>query len=197
MEEEWRDIVIEKNGVLYDYSGLYQVSNLGKVRSLHYCGKGGIKVLKQNTTKGGYKTIPLQKNNDKQCFLVHRLVATMFIDNPNNLPEVNHKDEDKTNNHINNLEWMSKQDNIIYGTARQRTGEKLKGRKLSEQHKQKIKRSKKVICIETGQIFDTCKEAGEWCGVKRGCITNCCRGRSKTAGGYHWMYYDDYLRESK
>lgn len=196
MEEVWKDIVIEKNGVLYDFTGKYQVSNYGRVRSLHYCGKGPIKVLKQSTNNG-YMTVCLSSYSKRSYFLVHRLVATAFLPNANNLPEVNHKDEDKTNNHVDNLEWMSKQDNIVYGTARQRTGEKLKGKKLSEEHKRKIRRSKKVICLETGQVFNTIKEASEWCNTGKANVCSCCKGRNKTAGGYHWEYIEEYLTESK
>ena len=98
MTEIWKDIP--------GYEGLYQVSNLGQVRSLKF---GKIKILKQED-KNGYKRIQLKKKH----FLVHRLVAICFIDNPLNYPIINHKDEDPSNNKIDNLEWCSIQYNNNY-----------------------------------------------------------------------------------
>ena len=106
MTEEWRDIK--------GYEGLYQVSNLGNVRSLHWYGGDTIKnrALVNHTT--GYLMVSL--SNKKKCkpFLVHRLVAEAFIPNPNNYGFVNHKDENKQNNCVDNLEWCTKSYNAIY-----------------------------------------------------------------------------------
>lgn len=202
MQEEWRDIVIEKNGVIYDYTGLYQVSNFGRVRSL---GKGKThkqeKILKTKQNKNGYLRVGLSKNGKKEYFSIHRLVATAFIPNPDNLLQVNHKNELKHDNVWTNLEWVTQQYNIQYSSYK-RKGENspLYGKPLSEEHKQKISENhantkgsnngnaKKVLCIETGQIFGCIKDANEWLG--KGDIGACLKGRAKTAGGYHWQYID-------
>lgn len=114
--EEWRDII--------GYDGLYQVSNLGRIKRLsrtivsnnrsQFSVKE--KILKLGTHKRGYKTIMLHKNKKHKLWLVHRLVALNFIPNPNNLPQINHKDEDKTNNCVENLEWCTNEYNAHYGT---------------------------------------------------------------------------------
>lgn len=97
------------------YDGLYEVSNLGNVKSL----RSG-KILKQSNDSHGYKMVSLTKNGKSRCFGIHRLVAMTFIPNPENLPEVNHKDESHDNNSVENLEWCSRKYNLNYGTYRER-----------------------------------------------------------------------------
>lgn len=178
MQEVWKDIIIEKNGVLYDYTGLYQVSNLGRVRSLKTN-----KTMKFGSGKGGYLRVGLHKNKKQEWYSVHRLVATAFVPNPNNLPEVNHLDENTSNNHVDNLEWCTRKENNDYGTRNERVGKVLsKTRKGSNNPK-----AKKVVCVETGQIFNCVKEAKQ---LYKGDISACARGKQKTAGGYHWQYVD-------
>lgn len=132
MSEIWMDIK--------DFEGLYQVSNLGRVRSLDkiilqhkygaspnlYRRKG--KILKQAITKEGYYMVSLFDNNKGKSYLVHRLVATAFILNPNNYRVVNHKDENKLNNNLDNLEWCTDKYNLNYGGARERLSKSCKGR---------------------------------------------------------------------
>lgn len=205
MQEEWRDIVIEKNGVVYDYTGLYQVSNLGRVKTL---GKGKTqkkdKILKTKPSKNGYVIVNLYKEGNRTAFYIHRLVATMFIPNPNNLAEVNHISEIRHENHVENLEWCDREYNTKYGTRLKKISDSLKGKpsyrkgkSVSEERKQKQrevmkgKNGKKVICLETGQVFGCIKEASEWCGLKSPTgINACCKGKRKTAGNYHWQYVD-------
>lgn len=116
MEELWKDIK--------DYEGLYKISNKGNIVSLPRKGaKGGL--LKQTKDKDGYLCVGLNKNNSRKTFKVHRLVAMAFIPNPNNLPEVNHKDEIKSNNYVENLEWCHHDYNSRYGTRGKRIGEAL------------------------------------------------------------------------
>ena len=120
MEEIWKDIK--------GYEGLYQVSNLGRVKSLgrwvykEYRGKRwqGEKILKQIKNKFGYLRVYLYKNRKAKCYAIHRLVAQVFIPNPYNLPQVNHKDEDKSNNRVDNLEWCTSFYNNEYGTRKKR-----------------------------------------------------------------------------
>ena len=135
MDEMWKDIE--------GYEGLYQVSNTGQAKSLNYKGSGEAKLLKQSTNKQGYKRITLCKNGKTKRYSVHRLVALAFIPNPDNLPIINHKDENPSNNNVNNLEWCTYKYNINYGTARKRAGEKMRGKTLSEEHKKKISKNNK------------------------------------------------------
>ena len=128
-------------------------------------------------------------------FTVHRLVATAFIPNDNNLPFVNHKDENRQNNNVDNLEWCTPKYNVTYGTARQRASDKLCGVPRTEEVKKKISknhhnvsggsnpRARKVICINTGEVFPTIKDAAKWCGKKgTTSIRKCCRGLQETCG---------------
>lgn len=137
------------------YEGLYAVTSCGKVWS--YRSK---KFLKLHDI-GGYLQVDLRLNNNHDFRLIHRLVAEAYIPNPNNLPQVNHKDEDKSHNWINNLEWCDAKYNICYSKA------------------------KKVICVETGQIFNSVREAGEWINRYPYNITRAIE-RNGTCGGYHW-----------
>ena len=110
MEKEiWKDI----DG----YEGLYQVSNLGRVKSLHHNKE---KILKGSYNSKGYYFVKLCKNGISKSIFVHRLVAQEFIPNPDNLPIVNHKDENPRNNNVDNLEWCTQKYNANYGTVRER-----------------------------------------------------------------------------
>lgn len=112
MEEIWKDIK--------GYEGLYQVSNLGRVKSLDYRHKGTSKVMSPGKQKNGYLNVGLWSGRKKETKYVHRLVAEAFVPNPNNWPEVNHKDECLTNNVASNLEWCTSEYNANYGTRNQR-----------------------------------------------------------------------------
>ena len=135
MEEIWKDII--------NYEGKYEVSNLGRVRSLSYNGTGEIKLLKPGTNKRGYKRVGLCKNGKTKHYYVHRLVAITFIPNPDDLSIVNHKDENPANNNVNNLEWCTSEYNNNYGTRNERASESHKGKSFSEEHKKKLSESKK------------------------------------------------------
>lgn len=181
MTEQWKPIIIEQNGVKYDFTDKYEVSNLGRVRSLNYRNKRIPQVIKlRKGNRNGYMHITL----DGTSFLVHRLVATMFIPNPNNLPVVNHRDENPSNCHVDNLEWCTVKYNTNYGTC---------PRRMSEAQ------SKKVRCVETGQEWDSAKKAQEDLGIKSG-ISACLAGKQKTAGKHpitgeklHWECVEEEL----
>lgn len=126
----WKDIE--------GFEGLYQVSNTGRVRSLNYLHTGKTKVMKQNTDKDGYRNITLKNNNKCKTYFIHRLVALAFIPNPLNLPQVNHIDENKTNNAVWNLEWCTQEYNINYGTRNKRISEARKGRQFTKETKRKM-----------------------------------------------------------
>lgn len=137
MQEIWKDIK--------GYEGLYQVSNLGRIRSTDKIVKRGKNgdyfrkgiILKPQKSKNGYLVCKLSKNGICPSKNIHRLVAEAFIDNPNNYPCINHKDENKQNNIVDNLEYCSYEYNNNYGTKKERIKEKLTGRKLSEETKRK------------------------------------------------------------
>lgn len=235
MQEIWKDIKFtDTDGIEYDYTGLYQVSNMGRVRSIErYDANGHLlkeRVLKSYMDKQGYLYNVLCKNGKTKNFKTHRLVAHMFVDNPK--PKefiiVNHKSEVKNDNVWTNLEWCDFKYNSNYGTCRQRQADKIKGenhwnygrkaseetrekisekgkgRKFSEEHKRKIGEAqkgskhwnaKKVMCVETGEIFDCIKDAERE--IKINNIGKCCRGKQGYAGRHpktneklHWKFVE-------
>ena len=158
------------------YEGQYEVSDKGRVRSLKY---GKERILKPGRNNCGYLIAGLCNNGEHKWYSVHRLVAQTFIPNPNNLPEVNHKDEDKENNSVHNLEWCSSKYNANFGTRTQRQAEKL---------------SKPVLQYSLDGEF--VKEWSSTIGVERNLgylhnnISNCCNGKRKSAYGYIWKFKD-------
>lgn len=189
MKEIWKDIE--------GYEGLYQVSNLGRIKSLKRKDSLGRtiqeKILKLSKTSWGYFRITLKKENKRKNFLVHRLVAKTFIPNPNNYLEVNHKDEDKLNNEIENLEWCDRNYNANYGTIKERLAEQARKRVGV-----KSPVARKVRCITTGEIFTTIREASKKFNINACNISDCCRGKQKSAGKHPitkerlvWRYYDE------
>lgn len=226
-QEIWKDIIIERNGVVYDYTGLYQVSNLGRVKSISNNKTKKEKILKCRRSNG-YLYVALRVNRDVKQYGVHRLVANAFIPNPDNLPVVNHRDECKINNCVNNLEWCTHKYNINY--SKDKIGEALRGNQLSNKHKHSISESlkgrifedthrhniseslkgcknpnaRKIICVETKQVFDTITEAEKWCkcsSVKQHLSNpNRCKSAGKhpeTGEKLHWMYYEEWLKLQK
>ena len=109
------------------YEGLYQISNYGNVKSLNYKKTGKDGLLKPQYDSDGYCQVSLYKHHKGKSFPIHRLVAEHFIDNPDNLYEVNHKDENKLNNCVDNLEWCSHEYNCNYGTRNKRHSEYMIG----------------------------------------------------------------------
>ena len=121
MKETWKPI---KN-----YEGLYEVSNKGQVRSLNYKRTGEIKILKLRVDKYGYLQVHLSKNGKHYAKSIHRLVAQTFIPNPNNYSQVNHKDEKRDNNNVENLEWCNCKYNNNYGNRNKKISESISGEK--------------------------------------------------------------------
>lgn len=147
------------------------------------------RLLKQQRNKSGYKTITLCKDSHKKTFLVHRLVAETFIRNDSNLPEVNHKDENKDNNSVGNLEWCTHCYNSHYGVnapAKQMRKETI--------HKANDATRKVVIQFllngEKVREYQSAKDASALTGISRANIQKCCSSntKNKTAGGYIWRY---------
>lgn len=164
--EIWKDIK--------GYENLYQVSNLGRVKSLN-----SGKIRKTSKERCGYISIALSKNGIKKQYKVHRLVAQAFLQNPYRLPQVNHKDENKTNNNVENLEWCTPKYNVNYGTAIKRRVDKQMNN---------TKRSKKVLCIEINTIYPSISEAQRQTGYSEKGISLCCRKLQEKCGGYHWTF---------
>lgn len=151
------------------YEGKYAVTSCGKVWSYK-----SQKFLKPFTDKDGYLLITLY-NGKAKTFTVHRLVALAYIPNAENKPQINHKDENRQNNSINNLEWVTAKENINYGTC------KIKSAKTRE---------KAVYCVELDKYYPSQKQAALELGINPACISSCIRGLTKTAGHYHWQKAD-------
>ncbi len=188
MEEIWRDID--------NYEGLYQVSSLGRVKSLgrfesgHY--RNGDKnasyyrkekILKPKTNKHGYYTVRLYKNGNGSYYLVHRLVANAFIPNPMNLPEIDHISTIRTENNVENLRWVDRNGNGNNPTTKKNMIEA-----------QTISCGRKVVCIKDGKIvktFDSISSAARYYDMKtHNSIWNCLKGKAKSAYGFKWRYAD-------
>ena len=156
------------------------------------------KLLKPSLSKCGYHSVELFNKHGSKRFLIHRLVAKAFIQNPFNLPQVNHKDENKTNNCINNLEWCTAKQNMNHGTAPKRRIESRKWFYQSEKIKTISRKNGKVVCKKVVQLtknnifvarFESIKQAATQLGINASAISYCCRGkRYKTVGGYKWKY---------
>ena len=179
MQEIWKTAVYD--GEIYEN---YEVSNMGRVRSLNYRRTGKIQVLNLRVNNSGYLMVGLRKDGKTKMCLVHRLIAYAFIEN-NDIEnkEVNHIDENKTNNRVENLEWCNREQNMNHGTRNERMAKTLKN-----------VRGKKIRCVETGEVFESIIEAERKLGLNSGNICTCCSKNYKTCGGYHWMYYEDYLK---
>ena len=167
MIEEFKEII--------GYEGLYWISNLSNVKSK-------FKQLKLCINKDGYYVVNLCKENHTKTFNVHKLVALHFIDNPNNLPQVNHKDECKTNNCVTNLEWCTQQQNHDYGTRNERTGR-------SQMNKQG---SKALLQYDLQgnfiKEFPSVSEASRELGKSQANISRCANGFKNQAYGFIWKF---------
>lgn len=170
-QEVWKDI--------QGYEGLYQASNLGRIRSMY-----SNKILKLGITNSGYYSITLSKNKAQKTICVHRIIAFAFIGNPPlaNM-EVNHKNGNKLDNRENNLEWLTKSENQLHAI-------KL-GYATPFKNREDYSRAKKVIQLKDNIIintFESTSQAGKITGFERTAIAACARGKLKTAYGYNWKY---------
>ena len=167
MIEIWKDVK--------DYEGLYQVSNLGRVKRV----KTG-RVLKPSKHTEGYSMISLYKNSIKSTKKIHRLVAQAFISNTDSKSQVNHIDEDKTNNRVNNLEWVTSKENNNHGTRTER-----------------MAKTKSIPIIATDLTtdestdFNSGKECARQLGLHKQHITDVLKGRRNHTGGYTFKYKEE------
>lgn len=179
MEEKWKTIEGYPN---------YQVSSLGRVKSIERKEKyknvyrtRKEKILKPNKHSNGYLLVKIFNEGKAKKILIHRLVASAFVQN-NSLfnNEVNHLDENKENNCASNLDWCTTEQNCNFGTRNERISKANKNGK----------KSKAVICIETSKIYPSTREIQRQFGFNQSSIQKCCVGKQKTSYGYHWRYVD-------
>lgn len=171
--EEWKDIK--------GYEGLYQISNKGNVKSLPKKKGNGtgyttdIKVLKPSINRYGYCVVNLSKNCELTYKQIHRLVAEAFIPNAEHKEQVNHINGIKTDNRVENLEWCTNGEN--------------------QTHRHKVLKQesygKPIICVENNKEYPSASVAGRSEKIDSSSIRACCRGKRKTAGGYHWKYKEE------
>ena len=192
MLEIWRTAIYKGE----PYEG-FEVSNLGKILSLNYKNTGRAELLNPGNDGGGYLQVCLSKNRKGKMCKVHRIIAETFLENPDNLPEVNHKDEDKTNNFVflnedgtvnkekSNLEWKNHRDNCNHGTRNERIA---KANKIAHTNG---KQSKKVLQFTLDDEFVREWPSASECGrngFNQGHVSACCRGEEKTYKGFKWCY---------
>lgn len=182
MKEIWKDIE--------GYDGTFQVSNLGRVKTFNYQHRGIERVLKPKKHNKGYLQIQLQKGDKNKTFTIHRLVAKAFIPNPNNLELINHKDENKQNNCVDNLEWCDRSYNARYSMLRH-------PERISHRH---YKSGRKVECRLNFKIHQFDMDGNfirEWensrtifkeTGMSDWAISEVCRGNRHKAYGFIWRY---------
>ena len=176
MSETWKDVA--------GYEGLYQVSDRGNVRSRRRHGsRGGI--LKPGTNGKGYLWVMLSLNGKTNVLYVHRLVAEAFIPNPSNFPVINHKDENPANNSVDNLEWCTQKYNCNYGTFGSKIAAKLKGRFNGSLAKAVLQYDKSGNLVRE---WPSAREVQRQTGFAQSHISECCRGKYKSAHGYIWKF---------
>ena len=210
MNEEWRQI--------QGYEGLYEVSNLGRVKSLKRGKCNNEKLLKlREGNRGGYLVVILYKDKKRTTYNVHKLVAMTFIPNPENKPFIDHINTIRTDNRVENLRWVTERENANNELTKKHISESKKGHKVSEETKKKIStinkgrkltdiqknklgesHKKKVVQLnkdtnELIKIWDSIKDAKIIGGFSSN-ISSCCKGKRKTSDGYKWMYYEDYMK---
>ena len=187
------------------YEGLYEASNLGQVRSVERVifsqRWGGHQlrhsvILKPSISSRGYKMVVLSKNGKRKAYSVHRLVATTFLPNPNNLPVINHKDQNKLNNKINNLEWCDQMYNFHYADADVRRAISQSLAKIGKHYSPRTEfkpgnvlscNLHPVFCIEKEKKYKSMKEACKECGISRSSILKSCKA-GKTIKGLTFKY---------
>lgn len=181
--EIWKPVV--------GYEGLYEVSNQGNVRSLNYRHHGKISVLKQAKIPQGYMFVYLSKNKKRKMFYVHRLVGQAFLENPYNYPEINHINEKQGDNRVDNLEWCSSKYNTNYSRKKhpERYFTSYKGERTNKKTKYSL--------LTVNQLTKDGELIKQWNNVaeivremkyNNFAITECCKGKRKTAYGYKWEF---------
>lgn len=192
MEEIWKNVV--------DYEGLYEVSNLGQVRSMPRKGTFRDKhILRQAKNNNGYPMVHLFKNGKGKAIAVHRIVAKTFLKNPLNKRDVNHIDGNKENNNISNLEWTTHTENMKHARKHNLIAISNnvinQGKKIGKKYGKKNgkKRAKKVIQYKDNNIlnvWNSLTEANKNTNVAISEISRCCNNKKAYAGGYQWSFLE-------
>lgn len=181
--EEWKDIC--------GYNGMYQISTLGRIRSTNYLRTGKTKILKQATNNCGYKYVVLRECGKKKNLYIHRLVASAFIDNTENLPEVDHIDTSKTNNVVTNLRWVSHEENQNNPISIQKMIENNVPTARGRCGKSHV-RSKSIIQYDMDGNFikewDSINLASIGLGLNISGISLCCNNIRNKRGGFIWKF---------
>ncbi len=203
MEEVWRPVV--------GLEGRYEVSNLGRVKTLHHMNSSRVQIMKTEFNGEDYERVEFRVDGVRHKYAVHRLVAEAFVPNPESKPCVDHIDGNRRNNHACNLRWCTHQENMNYPGVRktmsdQRMGNKnhMFGKKMPKEscEKMSIAHKKLVGAKHPGSIpvaqysldgtfmrqWSCASDASSSTGINRGAIQNCCRGTAKSSGGYIWHY---------
>ena len=204
MEEIWKPIK--------DYEGLYEISNLGRVKSLKdNHGKDREHILKPIKDTKGYLVVNLSKNGKHKPFQIHRLVGFAFVDGYFEGAHIDHIDTNRLNNVWTNLRWVTQKENSNNELTKEnlsksklRENNPMYGKHLSEEHKKKLSEShkgkncgsnngmaKKVYCVENDTIYNTIKEASEELGIFSSNIVAVCKGKLKQTKGYHFKYIEE------
>lgn len=194
--ERWFDLTLLKNEEFRDikgYEGLYQVSNYGRVKRILFINnhikktkEKMLSCLKCSNNKNYYIAFVLSKNGKEKRYYAHRLVAQAFIPNLNNSPQINHKDGNKQNNRVDNLEWCdgfyNQQHAIKTGLRKIKTGKDCKNIKPILQYD----KNKNFIAK-----WEYIKQASDILNIPAPNICDCCKGKIKSAGGYIWKYEEE------
>lgn len=157
----------------------YHVTRDGRVFSLNYNRTGEVKELKPCISDCGYNRVELWNNGTMKKVKVSRLVALIYIPNPNNKPEVDHINRIRTDDRVENLRWVTKSENALN-----------RGKYKKPNFPKNTKNSKPVRCIETGVVYPSTNEVQRQLGFSQGHISNCCNGIRKTCSGFHWEYVE-------
>lgn len=165
MTEIWKNVS--------GYEGTYQVSNLGRVKRLFKNGKENI--LSGKKDKDGYIEVILSSNQKKKYYRLHRLVAEAFVPNLESKPQINHKDRNKQNNSVDNLEWVSGSENVAHTF--------VTGRKIFRRPVVQYTRNMDIV-----SFWNSIREAGKTLKIAENNINSCCNGKLPTAGGFIWRY---------
>ena len=199
MNEEWRDIK--------GYEGLYQVSNLGRVKSLRYNHSENEKILKGFLSNRGYHRVSFYKDGVRKDYSVHRLVAEAFIPNTDNKPCIDHIDTNKLNNKVDNLRWCTNKENNWNELTRNKRSDTMKKLyeegsvvlpkpKSGSEHPDSIKVVQLTLEGDFVCVWDSMGRTVEG-GFDYKHVCGCCRGKRKTHKGFKWMYLSDYEKMIK
>lgn len=195
IKEIWKDIE--------GYENLYQVSNLGRVKSLNYKRTGKEKILKQSKDSKGYFVLNLRINGVTKLFKVHYLVAKTFIPNPENKLEVDHINTIRTDNRVENLKWVTRKENCNNELTKQHNSDSKKNNNngIPGRKRKDNPYSKNIVQLnlegEFIKIWDSIREAEREEFFDHSKIIRCCKNKQKSHKGFKWMYYEDYIKQGE